>query len=538
VTDYQINYTPATKILVAASKISGTLKKYGNNTRLIMNENHDLGDAVAALAALSGATKVQAAIQAANFLAALTGPRGGLVCLGEEVQPIGASMISVGGDSPEQARMTELLFSPLRFLQEDLIDYSQRVEPKLRDRLAILLADPHHKDYGQRRVVLEAYLDEAEQRHATRQAGKSTQMVSSCHPVDRYEEHLRNYGRTQEQRESAAFIAAECAFAKVDYETMLEYNEARCLREPLVLLENPDSQLLLRGMDQVHRQSPLVLDSDGCLLAGIFGKPRHKAAEVIEGLLTGRSTRAVRRGGGTPGRGILFSITDHHRLTRWMNHHKGSHHLSRALLVDPTRREEDEENPCDVEVIREGYARYRKTVESVLRLRRLNAPGIYPILEAETAERFFHGQRKFQVQIDEVEPFLKLHAATFVHLPATMLWSLEQLCHARKFQELIPTAFHLAEVAMKTHLQLVNNCLAAGARQSIEEEGLRMLRKLLQSEPCRFRELYRRYPDQNVSLHRPTFEYLIETERVREVGKGLYQVSELGRIELESAGVN
>lgn len=447
-------------------------------------------------------------------------------------------MISVGGDSPEQARMTELLFSPLRFLQEDLIDYSRRVEPELRDRLATLLADPHHKDYGHRRAVVESELAEAEQKHATRQAGKSTQMVSTCHPVDRYEEHLRNYGRTQEQRESAAFFSAECAFAKVDYETMLEYNEARCLREPLVLLENPDSQMLLRGMDQVDRQSPLVLDSSGRLLAGIFGKPRHKAAEVIEGLLAGRSTRAVRRGGGTPGRGILFSITDRHRLARWINHHEECRLLTRALLVDPIRREEEEENPCDVAVIREGYARYRKTVKDVLRLRRLDAPGIYPILEREAAEQFFHEQRKFQTQIDEVEPRLKPHAAPFVHLPTTMLWSLKQLCHPCEYRELIPTAIHLAQAAMTTHLQLVKNVLDVGTRKSIEEEGRRMLRKLLQYEPCRFRELYRRYPDQNVSLHRPTFEYLIETERIREVEKGLYQVSELGRIELASAGAN
>jgi hypothetical protein len=503
-----------------------------------MKENHDLGEAVAALAALSGATKVEAAIQAANFLAALTGPRGGIVCLGEEVQPIGASMISVGGDSPEQARMTELLVSPLRFLQEDLIDYSRRVEPKVRDRLATSLADPHYKDYGQRRAVVESDLAEAERKHATGQAGKSMQMVSTCHPVDRYEDHLRNYGMTQEQRESAAFIAAECAFAKVDYETMLEYDEARCLREPLVLLENPGSQVLLRGMDQVDRQSPLVLDSDGRLLAGIFGKPRHRAAEVIEGLLYGRSTRAVMSKGGTPGRGILFSITDRHRLARWMNHNEESRLLSRALLVDPTRREEGEETPCDVEVIREGYARYRKTVESVLRLRRLNAPGISPILDRETAEQFFHEQRKFQAQIDEVEPLLKPYAAPFVHLPATMLWSLKQLCHPREYRELISTAIHLAEAAMTTHLQLVKNSLDAGARQSIEGESLRMLRKIFQIEPCRIRQLQRTYDIQRKSQLLPVLDHLIETNRVRQAEKGVLRVTDLGRVELANLGAN
>ena len=152
-------------------------------------------------------------------------------------------MIRVGGASTEQARLTELLFAPLRFLQEDLIDYSRRVEPKLRDRLANSLADPHHTDYGNRRAVVESDLAEAEQKHATGQAGKSMQMVSTCHPVDRYEEILREHAKTREQREDEAFYASACPFAKVDYETMLKYNEARWLREPLVLLENPDNGL-------------------------------------------------------------------------------------------------------------------------------------------------------------------------------------------------------------------------------------------------------------------------------------------------------
>lgn len=469
-------------------------------------------------------------------------------------------MISVGGDSTEQARLTELLFAPLRFLQEDLIDYSRRVEPKLRDRLANSLADPHHTDYGNRRAVVESDLAEAEQKHATGQAGKSMQMVSTCHPVDRYEEILREHAKTREQREDEAFYASACPFAKVDYETMLKYNEARCLREPLVLLENPESQMLLRGMDQVDHQSPLVLDSDGCLLAGVFGKPRHKAAEVIERLLSGRSTRAVSGGGGRPGRGILFSITDRHSLAGWMNRNDGSRLLSRTLVVDPTRREEDMEKPCDEEAIREGYYKYRRTVKGVLRLRRIDAPGINPILKGEAAAQFFHEQRKFQSQIGEVEPRLKPYAAHFVHLPATMLWALEQLCQTREYRanwasggtgdvskqlcrtreysELIPCAIHLAEEAMKAHLQIVKNGINVGERQSNEEEALRMLRKLLQNEPCRFRELYRKYPDQNVSLHRPTFEYLIETERVQEVEKGLYQVSDLGRTELASLGAN
>lgn len=215
---------------------------------LPMNENHDFGEAVAALAALSGATQVQAAIQAASFLASLAGPRGGLVRLGGEVQPIGSSVISVGGASPEQARLTELLYSPLRYLQEDLIDYSARVDPSLRDRLATKLADPHHTNYEHRQAVGEEELEEAERTHAATQAGRSERMVSTCHPFDRHEELEREQARLRDRRETDGAFAGYSLFADVDFETMLEYNEARCLREPIVLLENPDSQVLLRGI--------------------------------------------------------------------------------------------------------------------------------------------------------------------------------------------------------------------------------------------------------------------------------------------------
>ena len=94
----------------------------------------------------------------------------------------------------------------------------------------------------------------------------------------------------------------------------------------------------------------------------------------------------------------------------------------------------------------------------------------------------------------------------------------KQLCRTREYSELIPCAIHLAEEAMKAHLQIVKNGINVGERQSNEEEALRMLRKLLQN--------------------RPTFECLIETERVQEVEKGLYQVSDLGRTELASLGAN
>ncbi|MCB1092865.1 MAG: hypothetical protein KDL87_15115, partial [Verrucomicrobiae bacterium] len=243
-------------------------------------------------------------------------------------------------------------------------------------------------------------------------------------------------------------------------------------------------------------------------------------------------------GGVRQGRGILFSITDRHRLAQWLSSREDSRLLSRTLLVDPSDREGDVGSLPEVEMIRRGYAQYRKSVQDALRLRRLDAPGISPILGNKTAELFFHAQREFQARINEVAVPLKPYAAAFVHLPATMLWSLDRLCEDREFQDLIPTALHLAETAMKTHLKLVKDGLEAGERQKLEDAGRIMLRKLLRYEPCRFRELYRKYADQDVSLHRPVFEYLLESKRVQEVEEGRFRVTEEGRRLLEAMGAN
>lgn len=501
-------------------------------------EYHDFGKAVAALAVLSGNSEVQTAIQVTIFLASLAGPRAGLVTLGGEVQPIGSSLISVGGASPSQVKLTELLFGPLRYLQTDLIEQSRRVPPDLLNRLSTTLADPHHSVPGERRPVDDEFLVEAELQHAVGRAGKLTQVVSESHPVDRYAAFQREQAITKEEQYTGAMFAASSPLARIDFETLLEYNEARCLREPLVFLENPDSQLLQQGMGEVDRQSPLVLDSESRLLARVFAKNPDKVAEVVEGLLSGRSTRATSKGGARPGRGILYSVADRTHLAQWISAPDSGRLLRRTLLVDSTAKEEDGGNTFDLDVIRRGYEQFRKVVKGVLRLRRLDAPGIVPILDSETAEKFFHAQHRFHQQIGEIEPRLKPYAANFVHLPATMLWSLEKLCEDREYYRFIPTAVFLAEAAMRTHLEIVKYGLEAGERQKLEDEGRIMLRKLLRYEPCRFRELYRKYDDQDVSLHRPVFDHLIETDRVQEVEKGVFRVTEQGRRQLETVAVN
>ena len=501
-------------------------------------EYHDFGKAVAALAVLSGNSEVQTAIQVTIFLASLAGPRAGLVTLGGEVQPIGSSLISVGGASPSQVKLTELLFGPLRFLQDDLIEQSRRVSPDLLNRLSTTLADPHHSVPGERRPVVDEFLVEAELQHAVGRAGKLTQVVSESHPVDRYAAFQREQAITKEEQYTGAMFAASSPLARIDFETLLSYNEARCLREPLVFLENPDSQLLQQGMGEVDRQSPLVLDTGGCLLARVFAKNPNSVAEIVEGLLSGGSTQAASKGGARPGRGILFSVSDQTHLAQWISNPESSSYLRRTLLVDPTVKEGNGGNSFDPEVIRRGCEQFRKAVKGVLRLRRLDAPGIVPILDNKTAEKFFHAQHKFHHQIGEVEPRLKPFAANFIHLAATTLWSLEKLCEERETEDLLPAAIHLAESALHTHLNLVETGLDAGKLQRLEEEARKMLRKLYQSEPCRFRELQRKYDVQRKSILEPVLDHLIVTNRVQKIEKGILRTTERGRSELAGIGDN
>ena len=502
-------------------------------------ENHVFGDTISTLATLAGTTRTGAAIQAAHFLSALAGPRAGLVTLGGEVQPIGSSMISVGGASPSQVKLTELLFGPLRFLQEDLIEQSLRVSPNLLNRLSATLADPHHSVPGQRRPVDDELLAEAEMQHAVSRAGKSTQVVSESHPVDRYTAFQRERVMTKEEQYTGATFAASSPFARIDFETVLSYNEARCLREPHVLLENPGAQVLLRGMNQVDRHSPLVLDADGHLLSGTFGRSRNnKTAEVVEGLLSGRMTHTAGGSIVSPSRGSLFSIINRDRFAELITTSELSAYLSRTLLMDTTYQEATKEGQCDVEMVKLGYDQYRKAVKDVLRVRRLDAPGVAPILGGETAERFFHAQREFQEKLEKVEVGLLPYAACFAHLPATMLWALEHLCPQQNPVALIPTALYLSEVAMRNHLDIIQQALESGKQQKLEERGETMLRKLHQHEPCRFRDLYRKFDNQKKSFHEPVLEYLIGTDRVQQSKTGLLRLTDRARGELKGVGSN
>lgn len=502
-------------------------------------ENRDFGDIISTLAILAGTTRAGTAIQAANFLSALAGPRAGLVTLGGEVQPIGSSMISVGGASPSQGKLTELLFGPLRFLQDDLIEQSRSVPPDLLNRLSETLADPHHSVPGQRRPVDDELLAEAELQHAVSRAGKSTQVVSESHPVDRYTAFQRERVMTKEERNTRAMFAASSASARVDFETVLSYNEARCLREPHVLLENPDAQVLLRGMNQVDRHSPLVLDADGHLLSETFGRSRNsKTAEEIKRLLSGRVTQTVGGGIVSPSRGSLFSIINRNRFAELIATSELSTYLSRMLFMDPTYQEATKEDHCDVEMVKLGYDQYRKAVKDVLRVRRLDAPGVAPILGEEAAKQFFRAQREFQEKLEKVEVGLRPYAACFVHLPATMLWALEHLCPERNCVTLVPTALYLSEVAMGNHLDIIQEALKAGKQQKLEERGEAMLRKLHQYEPCRFRDLYRKFDNQKKSFHEPVLEYLIGTDRVQQAETGLLRLTDRARGELEGVGSN
>lgn len=487
------------------------------------------GPAVGALATLANVPAEQAALQAAVVLAALAGPRAGLVTLGGEFQPVGINILSTGGDTPEQARLVNLLFAPLRFLQDDLHDYSRRVRDEVADRMTARFTGPRRQSDGERRLLDGEEHERAERDHLHLQAERSTNAVSLSHPLDRLE-------RFQHDKDLDMTCGA-ALYAIPEQHALLPHHYARCLSEPTVFLDCPSAAMLHRALLQCDRQSPLLLDAHGGLIEAA-GDPANfrtrQAMEdiVIHGVTIGNANTGTGTGSITQSRGTLFSVTTRRTLERLLGSDHTGPLFSRLLLTDLRPADGSAGRPVEAGSMESGYTSFRKAVQAVLRLRRLDAPGIYPILDPVAAGLLFDAQRRFLAQINEVRPELRHHAAKFHHLPATLLWALHHLWPGRSCADLVPTALHLAEVAMTDHLRLAGHALANAGRERLERRAWEMLRKLAEVEPCGMRDLMRKYAVQRRALHQPVLDFLLETGRVLQIDEGRLRLSDEAKLEL------
>jgi hypothetical protein len=249
-----------------------------------MNDTPNIPTAIEALSILSGVPAEEVTVQVASLLAAIGGPHAGLMTLGDEFQPVGFHLLHLGGDSARQRRLTQLLFQPLRYLQEDLLAYSRLAPGKQLDSMARayvggrrseehLSVDPGSEGVeGIARSDVYHLADLSSQvssltspwrRQEDVDLFKGTIGCKTLLPVDGIHRHLPGYP-----------MLSQSAVGR---------HEGRCLHEPVVFLDNPRADTLKKPWEGVDRDSPLILDESGRLGLWSIGVKDEVAIQLHQG---------------------------------------------------------------------------------------------------------------------------------------------------------------------------------------------------------------------------------------------------------------
>lgn len=96
--------------------MSNTTSRESKAHQLSRVAGGEYGEAISALADLSSTDDTGVALQVAAVLTGFAGPRAGLITFGGEMQPVGMNIISTSGALPNQMRLNNLMFGPVRFL--------------------------------------------------------------------------------------------------------------------------------------------------------------------------------------------------------------------------------------------------------------------------------------------------------------------------------------------------------------------------------------------------------------------------------------
>ena len=177
--------------------------------------------------------------------------------------------------------------------------------------------------------------------------------------------------------------------------------------------------------------------------------------------------------------------------------------LASMLLAGTSSEEGSTARDVNPEDVSAGYRRYRDTVKELVRLRRLDALGLWWIgVKGEVAMQLHQGQREFIHQLETVDTATRALAAGFSNLPVTLLWTMAQLEPTKDVTgTMVSTALALSEAAMRNHLGVIRELRRDAETVRVERKAAEMLWKLLEVEPCTFRELMRKYPVQLSLIH-------------------------------------
>ena len=501
-----------------------------------MNTDHQIPKSIEALSILSGVPNEDVAIQIACIFTAIGGPRAGLMTLGEEFQTVGFHLLHLGGDSARQRRLIDLLFRPLRFLQEDLLEYSR-------------LAPPHQLDWMSKAYVedkrSEEYLpfDPSEERidGIARQdvyflADLSSQATSLSSPWRRMQDvdlFMDNIG-------CKTLLPVDGIHRHLPGYPMLSQsyvgrNEGRCLNEPLIFLDNPGYTVLQKARDGVDRSSPLILDEAGRLWeeAGTSKAERKTLSNLLEERsFVDRSAPSKEQH--SAGHAQVLSVVTSSLGKALLSEPQLEALLTSTLLGRPSEAREVHDPELDPARIAEGYKHYRRTLQELTRLRRLDALGLWSgQMSDEVAVEFHLRQREFVENLEAVEIGERPFTARFANLPGSLLWTLSHLAPEKEISSThVSLAMTWAEAAIRNHLTALREFRRNAESGRIERKAVEMLWKLLEVEPASFRDLIRKYPVQRRDVHEPVLNHLVESGKVLRLEDNTLRLTDEARAEL------
>ena len=505
-----------------------------------MKDSTEKPNAIRALSILSGVPDDEVAVQVAAVLTALGGPHAGLMTLGDEFQPVGFHLLSLGRDSARQRRLTELLLQPLRFLQEDLLTYSRLAPGKQLDWMSSTYVEGRRSDDRLHIEPDPENVEETARRDVYHLAGLSSDAISMTSPWQRLEDvdlFMADVG-------CRTLLPVDGIHRYLPGHPMLSQsyvgrNEDECLRHPVVFMDNPPIEMFHKPPGGVDRDAPLVLDESG----RFWEEASQSAAgsKILARVLCERTlsvppaTAAKDRLHNSRPR--LFSIISEKLGGSLLSNPDMGSLLANVLLTGRLADDSAVDSEVNPEWVSAGYRNYRETLNRIVRLRRMDALALWSSGMSDSIALEFHlRQREFVEQLNTVDSDIRQFVAAFSHLPTSLVWTLSQLEQAREVTKAHTTlAMALAEAAMKCHLSAIRELRQDAQSEQVERKAAEMLGKILEVEPCSIRDLMRKYPVQRREVHEPILKHLIKAGKVLLLESNKIRLADEARIELTAA---
>ncbi|MCG8602261.1 MAG: hypothetical protein MI807_19100 [Verrucomicrobiales bacterium] len=501
-----------------------------------MTAEHDVPNSITALSTLSGVPEEEVAIQVACVFTAIAGPHAALNTYADEFQPVGFHLLHLGGDSPRQHRLADLLFQPLRFIQDDLLEFSRLASPEHLDWMSealfegvrdseVLWSDPNEEK--QEKIA---------RRDTYHLADLSSQGFSRTDPWRRRQDvglYIGEYGHEPHLRVDGIHHYSPTR-PKLS-ESYIGRHEERCLREPVLFLDNPGPKVLEHSWDNVDRRSPLILDETGRLWDDSLSSASDR--KIVKKALSDRTSfhPAAHTKDQIRNRcPHFFSIVTQCLGEGVISDPKLENLLARCVLTKASPPRGGKRNAACPERIGSGYFGYRGHLQNLVSYRRQDSQDLWSTLMPDkVALEFLERQRAFTEQLESVDSSHPAFLAAFSRLPASLLWTIMRLGSKKEVtSEQVATALYFAESAVRNHLNVLHELRSKSESERIQRKAAEMLRKLLEAEPCSLRDLLRKYTVQRRDVHEPVLAHLIETGKVLKLESNQYRLTEEARAEL------